>query len=264
MTIEKPTFVIKFGGNAMTSPDLFESFARDIAAMRDSGSYVVICHGGGPQISRMLSELDIPSEFHNGLRVTTPEVLRVVATVLNGEVQREVVTALNREGIKAIGLFGDDSRTYTARAIPDSSSLGLVGEIAQVDTGLIKLLLENGYVPVVSPVASDVNGVTYNVNADAAAGSLAGALGAVELIMMTDVAGVYRNWPDLDSIISHLSRDQLIEILPSMTEGMIPKLQACLHAIDAGAQSARIINGSIQHSLASQVLQFSAGTVISR
>jgi len=264
MTSQRPTYVIKFGGNAMTSPDLFKSFASDIAAMRDSGAHVVVCHGGGPQISRMLSQLNIPSEFQDGLRVTTPEVLRVVATVLNGEVQRELVTSLNSVGIKAVGIYGDDARTYTARPLPHAKHLGLVGEIAHVDTELVDHLVSNNFVPVVSPVASDINGVTYNVNADTAAGSLAGALGAVELVMMTDVAGVYRDWPDQNSIIKNMNRDQLVELLPTMSEGMIPKLQACLHALDSGAQSARIIDGSIQHALTTQILESSAGTVITQ
>ena len=250
MISEAPIIVIKFGGNAMTSPDLFTSFAHDIAALGEQGSKVVIVHGGGPQISNMLSRLNIESEFRSGLRVTTPEIASVVATVLTGEVQRTLVTALNLNGVAAVGVSGEDSKLLTSiQLVNQEFDLGLVGKIESINPKLIEVLLENAYVPVVSPVSSNELGVSLNVNADTAAGSLAGALGADRLILMTDVDGVLARYPDPDSLIPEMTVAEVEQLLPKVTEGMIPKLESVLHAIRHGCASVQIVNGSTEHSL---------------
>ena len=266
MSTEAPILVIKFGGNAMTSPDLFTSFAQDIQDLGQKGFRVVITHGGGPQISRMLSRLDIESEFRGGLRVTTSEIASVVATVLTGDVQRELVTALNTHGVAAVGISGEDAKLFTSTQLfHQDFDLGLVGKIALVNTKLIMVLLENGYVPIVSPVSSTNLGICLNVNADTAAGSLAGALGAQRLILMTDVDGVLANYPDPESLISELTLAQVEQLIPEATEGMIPKLESAIHALRKGCSSVQIINGSIEHALAHSLAENNQpGTVITR
>jgi acetylglutamate kinase len=256
MTVEAPIVVIKFGGNAMTSPDLFTSFAHDIKMLGEQGFGVVITHGGGPQISQMLNRLSIESKFVGGLRVTTPEIASVVATVLTGEVQRSLVTALNVNGVVAVGVSGEDAKLFTStRLIDQEPDLGLVGKIELVNTKLIEVLLENYYVPVVSPVSSTKKGVGLNVNADTAAGSLAGALGAKRLILMSDIDGVLANFPDPESLISDLTLAQVERLIPKVTGGMIPKLECVLHALQQGCGSVQIINGSKEHSLKNALSQ---------
>lgn len=264
MTISAPILVIKFGGNAMTSTDLFTSFAQDIKALGDQGFRVVIVHGGGPQISQMLSRLNIDSEFRGGLRVTTPEVASVVATVLTGEVQRSLVTALNVNGVTAVGVSGEDAKLFTSvQLVEQEFDLGLVGKIEVIDTRLIEILLENSYIPVVSPVSSTEFGVALNVNADTAAGSLAGALGAKRLILMTDVDGVLARYPDPESLIANLTLAHVEQLLQEVTEGMIPKLECARHAIKNGCESVQIVNGSAEHALINALaIDGHAGTVI--
>lgn len=266
MTSETTTIVIKFGGNAMTSPDLFTSFAHDIRDLGEQGFKVVIVHGGGPQISNMLNRLNIESEFRGGLRVTTPEIASVVATVLTGEVQRTLVSALNLNGVAAVGVSGEDSKLLTSTQLVDQEfDLGFVGKIAAINPKLIEVLLENAYVPVVSPVSSNELGVSLNVNADTAAGSLAGALGAERLILMTDVDGVLAHYPDPESLIPELTVDQVEQLLPEVTEGMIPKLESVLHAISHGCASVQIVNGSTEHSLLKALAKGAhSGTVITQ
>ena len=250
MSSHGPILVIKFGGNAMTSPELFTSFAQDVNSLREQGFRVVISHGGGPQISEMLSRLNIQSEFVGGLRVTTAEIASVVATVLSGEVQRTLVTALNTHELPAVGVSGEDAKIFTSTRLVDQEfDLGLVGTVAFINPKLIHVLLDNGYIPVVSPVSSTRDGESLNVNADTAAGSLAGALGAQRLILMTDVDGVFAAYPDPESLLSEMTLDQVCELLPSVTEGMIPKLESAIHAIRSGCISVQIINGSTEHSL---------------
>jgi acetylglutamate kinase len=250
MSSHGPILVIKFGGNAMTSPELFTSFAQDINSLRELGFRIVISHGGGPQISEMLNRLNIQSEFVGGLRVTTTEIASVVATVLSGEVQRTLVTALNTSEVPAVGVSGEDAKLFTSTRLVDQEfDLGLVGTVALINPKLIHVLLDNGYIPVVSPVSSTWDGESLNVNADTAAGSLAGALGAQRLILMTDVDGVFAAYPDPDSLLSEMTLDQVCELLPSVTEGMIPKLESAIHAIRSGCVSVQIINGSTEHAL---------------
>lgn len=248
------TVVVKFGGNAMTDDALMDSFAEDLVFLRLAGINPVIVHGGGPQISAALDRHGIASTFTAGLRVTTPEAMQVVRMVLVGQVQRDIVGRLNRHGAFAVGLSGEDARLFTATrrfALVDGEEvdIGLVGEVTEVESGVVEGLLADGRIPVVSSVARGHDGEVYNVNADTAAAALAVALGAEKLVMLTDVEGLYANWPDDDEVISRLTDDQLAEMLPSLSSGMIPKMEACLHAVRGGVPAAHVIDGRVPHSV---------------
>ncbi len=225
--------VVKYGGNAMTDDTLKRAFAEDIAFLRFAGFKPVVVHGGGPQISTMLDKLGIKSEFRGGLRVTTPEAMDVVRMVLVGKVQRELVGLINEHGPLAVGLSGEDAGLFTAKAtntIVDGEEvdLGLVGEVDSVRPEAVLDLIEAGRIPVVSSVAPDAAGQVHNVNADTAASALAIALGAVKLLVLTDVEGLYRDWPDSDDVIFEISPEALEELMPSLASGMVPKMAACL------------------------------------
>lgn len=248
------TVVVKFGGNAMTDDALMDSFAEDLVFLRLAGINPVIVHGGGPQISAALDRHGIESTFTAGLRVTTPEAMQVVRMVLVGQVQRDIVGRLNRHGAFAVGLSGEDARLFTATrrlALVEGKEvdIGLVGEVTEVESGVVEGLLADGRIPVVSSVARGHDGEVYNVNADTAAAALAVALGAEKLVMLTDVEGLYANWPDDDEVISRLTDDQLAEMLPSLSSGMIPKMEACLHAVRGGVPAAHVIDGRVPHSV---------------
>ncbi len=248
------TVVVKFGGNAMTDEKLMDSFAEDLVFLRLAGINPVIVHGGGPQISAALDRFGIESEFAGGLRVTTPEAMKVVRMVLVGEVQRDIVGRLNAHGPYAVGLSGEDARLFTATrrtTVVDGEEidLGLVGEVTEVEPGVVQGLLADGRIPVVSSVARGADGEIYNVNADTAAAALAVALQAEKLIMLTDVEGLYANWPDDDEVISRLSADELAEMLPSLSSGMIPKMEACLNAVQGGVPAAHVLDGRVPHSV---------------
>jgi acetylglutamate kinase len=248
------TIVIKFGGNAMTDDALMNSFAEDVVFLRLAGIQPVIVHGGGPQISAALDRHGIESTFTAGLRVTTPEAMQVVRMVLVGQVQRDIVGRLNRHGAFAVGLSGEDARLFTATrrfALVDGEEvdIGLVGEVTEVESGVVEGLLADGRIPVVSSVARGHDGEIYNVNADTAAAALAVALGAEKLVMLTDVEGLYANWPDDDEVISRLTDDQLADMLPGLSSGMIPKMEACLHAVRGGVPAAHVIDGRVPHSV---------------
>ncbi|GAA3830858.1 acetylglutamate kinase [Nocardioides panacisoli] len=246
--------VVKYGGNAMTDDKLKRAFAEDIAFLRFAGFRPVVVHGGGPQISQMLARLGIESEFRGGLRVTTPEAMDVVRMVLVGQVQRELVGLINEHGPLAVGLSGEDAGLFTAQAtgtVVDGQEvdLGLVGEVAEVRPEAVLDLIEAGRIPVVSSVAPDVDGVVHNVNADAAAASLAVALGAEKLLVLTDVEGLYLDWPDPEEVIGEISPDALDEILPTLASGMIPKMGACLKAVRGGVKRATVVDGRQEHSV---------------
>jgi acetylglutamate kinase len=248
------TVVVKFGGNAMTDDALLEAFAQDLVFLRYAGIRPVVVHGGGPQISAALDRLGIESQFTAGLRVTTPEAMDVVRMVLVGQVQREIVGRLNAHGPFAVGLSGEDARLFTARrrhALVDGVEvdIGLVGEVTAVDPGVVSGLLNDGRIPVVSSVARGIDGEIYNVNADTAAAALAVALRAEKLVMLTDVEGLYANWPDDDEVISKLTVDQLATMLPGLSAGMIPKMEACLQAVRGGVRSAHVLDGRVPHSV---------------
>jgi acetylglutamate kinase len=248
------TVVIKFGGNAMIDSVLMDAFAEDLVFLRLAGIRPVIVHGGGPQISAALDAMGIESHFTAGLRVTTPETMQVVRMVLVGQVQRDIVGRLNTHGAFAVGLSGEDGRLFTATrrpAIVDGQEvdIGLVGEVTEVMPGVVEGLLADGRIPVVSSVARGADGEIYNVNADTAAAALAVALRAEKLVMLTDVEGLYARWPEDDEVISSLTADQLAEMLPTLTSGMIPKMEACLHAVRGGVPAAHVVDGRLPHSV---------------
>jgi acetylglutamate kinase len=252
------TVVVKYGGNAMTDDTLRRSFAADMVFLRYAGLRPVVVHGGGPQISAMLDRLDIPSEFKGGLRVTTPESLDVVRMVLVGQVGRELVGLINEHGPIAVGMSGEDARLFTAVRRPayvdgDPVDVGLVGDVESVDAGVLDDLLAGGRIPVISTVAPDGDGVVHNLNADTAAAALAIALDADKLVVLTDVEGLYANWPDRDSLISRLSADELAAMLPSLSAGMVPKMEACLRAVRGGVPQAHVIDGRVGHSILLEV-----------
>ncbi len=246
--------VVKYGGNAMTDDSLKQAFAEDIAFLRFAGFKPVVVHGGGPQISEMLTRLGIKSEFRGGLRVTTPEAMDVVRMVLVGQVQRELVGLINQHGPLAVGLSGEDAGLFTAKAtntIVDGEEvdLGLVGEVAQVRPEAVRDLIDAGRIPVVSSVAPDINGQVHNVNADTAAAALAVALGAAKLLVLTDVEGLYRDWPASDDVIKEISPESLAELMPSLASGMVPKMAACLQAVREGVPRATVVDGRERHAV---------------
>ena len=264
------TIVVKFGGNAMVSPELQRAFAEDMVYLRYAGIKPVVVHGGGPQISSMLSRLGIESEFRGGYRVTTPEAMDVVRMVLSGQVNRELVSLINRHGPLAAGLSGEDAGLFTGRrrgAVVDGVEvdLGLVGDVVSVDPAAVHAQLDAGRIPVVSSIAPDSAnpGQSLNVNADSAAASLAVALGAAKLVILTDVAGLYRDWPNRDSLVSVIDEKELIALLPHLESGMIPKMTACLEAVEGGVAKAAIIDGRIPHSILLEVFtQSGIGTEV--
>jgi acetylglutamate kinase len=252
------TVVVKYGGHAMADDELRRSFAADMVFLRYAGLRPVVVHGGGPQISAMLDRLDIPSEFKGGLRVTTPESLDVVRMVLVGQVGRELVGLINEHGPIAVGMSGEDARLFTAVRRPayvdgDPVDVGLVGDVESVDAGVLDDLLAGGRIPVISTVAPDGDGVVHNLNADTAAAALAIALGAEKLVVLTDVEGLYASWPDPDSLISRLSADELAALLPTLSAGMVPKMEACLRAVRGGVPQAHVIDGRVAHSILLEV-----------
>jgi len=258
------TMVIKYGGNAMINEDLRRAFAEDIVFLRHVGINPVVVHGGGPQISSMLSRLGIESEFKGGLRVTTPETMDVVRMVLTGQVQRELIGLINSHGPYAVGLSGEDGallRAMRTGTYIDGQhvDLGLVGEVTGVKPDQILDLLAAGKIPVVSTVAPEVDdhdeptGQVLNVNADTAAAALASALNASKLVILTDVEGLYAAWPDKSSLITSLDTEELRALLPSLESGMIPKMAACLKAVDEGVERAHIVDGRQPHSMLLEV-----------
>ncbi|MGA8256768.1 MAG: acetylglutamate kinase [Nocardioides sp.] len=246
--------VVKYGGNAMTDDHLKRAFAEDIAFLRFAGFKPVVVHGGGPQISAMLDQLGIESEFRGGLRVTTPEAMEVVRMVLVGKVQRELVGLINDHGPLAVGLSGEDAGLFTAtqtNTIVDGEEvdLGLVGEVTSVRPESVLDLIQAGRIPVVSSVAPDADGLVHNVNADSAAASLAIALGAEKLLVLTDVEGLFLDWPSSEDVIGEISPEALAEMLPSLASGMVPKMKACLQAVTNGVPRATVVDGREPHAV---------------
>jgi len=303
------TVVIKYGGHAMADAGLRLAFAQDVVFLRYAGLRPVVVHGGGPQISAQLQRLGIESTFTAGLRVTTPETMDVVRMVLTGQVNRDVVGLINRHGPFAVGLSGEDAHLFTASrraAVVDGEEvdIGLVGAIDAVNPGAVRALLDDGRVPVVSSVARGTSGDVYNVNSDTAAAALAAALGAAKLVVLTDVAGLYADWPGdtrgdapsavqfLDApatknstasgreaaarsgvpsgsgvaagdVISTLDAAELERLLPSLSAGMIPKMEACLHAVRGGVPQAHVLDGRLPHAVLLEIFTDSGiGTMI--
>lgn len=246
--------VVKYGGNAMTDETLKQAFAEDIVFMRLAGIKPVVVHGGGPQISSMLDRLGIESEFKGGLRVTTPEAMEVVRMVLTGQVGRELVGLLNQHGDLAVGLSGEDGGLFRAKQWKpiidgEPTDIGLVGEVVGVRPEAVLDLIEAGRIPVVSTVAPDESGQVHNVNADTAAAALAAALGAEKMLVLTDVEGLYADWPNSTDVIGEISPEALAEIVPGLATGMIPKMTACLQAVRDGVKRSTVIDGRTPHAV---------------
>ncbi|MDR0950177.1 MAG: acetylglutamate kinase [Candidatus Ancillula sp.] len=253
--------VVKYGGNAMISSELKHKFAQDIVFMKSIGIKPVVVHGGGPQISKMLDKMGVKSEFVNGLRKTTPEAMEVVRMTLTGKVSRELVGLINHYSTPkagyAVGMSGEDGAFFRAQKKKEYDKegnevdLGLVGEVTDVYPKALLDLLDAGRIPVVTSVAPSVDDpeVVMNINADFAAGAIAEALCARKLVMLTDVEGLYQNYPDPDSVISKIGSVQLREMLPKLESGMIPKMTTCLEAVENGVAEAHIIDGRVPHSL---------------
>jgi len=246
--------VVKYGGNAMVDDELKKAFAEDIVFLRMAGFKPVVVHGGGPQISQMLDRLGIKSEFKGGLRVTTDEAMDVVRMVLVGQVQRELVGLINQHDPLAVGLSGEDGGLFTAKRTGlmidgEEVDLGLVGEVDSVRPEAVLDVIEAGRIPVISSVAPDPEGAVHNVNADTAAAALAVALGAEKLLVLTDVEGLYQNWPDSDDVIGEISPESLRAMLPSLASGMVPKMTACLAAIEGGVPRTTVVDGRQPHAV---------------
>jgi len=270
--------VIKYGGHAMTDEALRVAFAQDVVFLRYAGLRPVVVHGGGPQINAQLERLGMTSTFRGGLRVTTPEAMDVVRMVLTGQVNRDVVGLINRHGPFAVGMSGEDAHLMTARRVQatgeygEAIDIGQVGEVERVNPGAISALIADGRIPVISSVARGESDDVLNVNADPAAAALAVALGAVKLVMLTDVAGLYASWPGSDQavsddrppqVISELGATNLAAMLPSLSGGMIPKMTACLTAVTGGVPQAHVLDGRLPHAVLLEIFTDSGiGTMV--
>ena len=246
--------VVKYGGNAMTTPELQRAFAEDVVFLRYAGLKPVVVHGGGPQITEHLGKLGIESEFRGGLRVTTPEAMAVVRMVLVGQVNGDVVNLINDHGPFAVGLSGEDAGLMTAErrgALVDGAlvDIGQVGDVVDVDPSAVRALLDAGRIPVIATVARGLDGLSYNVNADTAAAAIAIGLGAEKLVVLTDVEGLYADWPASAEVVSQIDADALAKLLPSLSSGMVPKMEACLRAVEGGVPRAHVLDGRVPHAL---------------
>lgn len=264
--------VIKYGGHAMKDEDGL--FAKAIASAVNSGEQCVVVHGGGPQIDAALHKNGVISEFVGGFRVTPPEVFEVVQSVLSGEVNREVVAQLRESGLNAVGITGRDGGLVIAqpmKVLHDGTevNLGQVGEVVRINADLLHALLDAGFLPVVAPIGvegdeeSENSLVGLNVNADLVAGAIAGSLSADSLIFLTDVAGIYASWPDESSLISAITYSELLNLLPSLSGGMVPKVMACLNAVEKGSRNVRVIDGTVPEAFA-LALRGIGGTVVTK
>ena len=264
------TVVIKFGGNAMVDEALQQSFAEDMAYLRFVGIRPVVVHGGGPQITAKLAEMGIETEFKAGLRVTSEESIKVIRDVLRESIGAGLAGRIAIAGAEAKVLSGEDKALFLAEKTKVETAdgaidLGLVGEVRSVNPRAVLDLISQGKIPVISSVAPDVKGQLLNVDADLAAASLAVALGAEKLIVLTDVPGLYSDWPDRNSLISEITNNELRELIPSLESGMVPKMSACLEAVDGGVPKAHIIDGRDPHSILLEIFTESGvGTQVSK
>jgi acetylglutamate kinase len=262
------TVVIKTGGRAMDDPALRAAFAQDLVFLRYAGLRPVVVHGGGPQVTEQLDRLGIETTFTAGLRVTTPETIDVVRMVLAGKVNKDIVGTVNRHGPFAVGLSGEDANLFTAvrtHAVVDGEpvDIGLVGDIVATDPGAVLALLADGRIPVISSIARGEDDAVYNVNADTAAAALAVALGAAKLVVLTDVPGLYRDWPSSTEVISHLTDTELEKLMPDLATGMIPKMTACLTAVRGGVPQAHVLDGRSTHAVLLEIFTDSGiGTMV--
>lgn len=253
------TIVVKFGGNAMIDRDLHESFARDVVLMKLVGMNPVVVHGGGPQIGALLAKLNIQTEFVNGMRVTDAQTMDVVEMVLGGSVNKEIVTSINRNGGKAIGVTGKDGQLIRARKLIVSRhsaelnaseiiDIGHVGEVDKIDTEVLKVILDSNFIPVIAPIGADAEGRTYNINADLVAGKLAQVLQAEKLMLLTNVEGLLNKAGEVLTGLSTAEVDDLIAD-GTITGGMLPKIGCALDAVKSGVASAHIIDGRVPHAV---------------
>jgi acetylglutamate kinase len=262
--------VIKFGGNAMVDQELQRAFAQDVAYLRYVGIKPVVVHGGGPQITARLSELGIESIFRGGMRVTDEQSIPVIKDVLKNQIGAQLALLIQVAGASAKVLSGEDENLFKAvkvqAQLPEGPvDLGLVGEVRSVNPRAVLNAIENSVVPVISSIAPNSDGQLLNVNADLAAAALAVAVGAEKLMVLTDVQGLYSDWPNRDSLISSISTEELKELLPKLESGMIPKMQACLEAVEGGVPKAHIIDGRTPHSILLEVFTKSGvGTQVTR
>ncbi len=259
--------VVKLGGNAMTDPELEQAFADDIAMMHAAGVLPIVMHGGGPQINQHLQLLGMQSAFIAGMRITTPEVMHVARMVLTGTIQRDIVNNINRHGPIAIGLSGEDAHLLVAEArkvMIDGIGVdvGLVGDVVDVNTNLLYSLLQQGFVPVVTGIGRGSDGTVYNVNADSAAAAVAIAMNAQRLVMLTDVPGLYADWPERKKLIATLTAVELEEMLPDISSGMAPKMEACLRAVDGKVGAAHVLDGRLPHAAVLSLTAPDFGTTV--
>lgn len=261
--------VVKYGGNAMIDEDLKAAFAADMVFLRTVGAKPVVVHGGGPQISAMLARLGLDGgEFVGGFRVTTPEILDVVRMVLFGQVGRDLLGKINSHGPYAVGTSGEDAGLFTAKRRTvevdgQAQDIGLVGTITDVNPAAVMDIIEAGRIPVVSGIAPGADGEVYNINADEAAGALAAAIGAERLVVLTNVEGLYTDWPNKESLLSKIETGELERMLPDLATGMIPKMEACLAAVQGGVKAAHVIDGRVAHSVLLELLTMGGvGTMV--
>lgn len=262
------TVVIKYGGSALINPEIKETLIKDIALMKLVGMKPVIVHGGGPDINAFLKKMDIKSEFINGLRITDEETMQIVEMVLAGKLNKSIVTDIELQGVKSVGISGKDGGILKAEKIQkDSVDYGCVGDVKEVDTSLIESLINNDFIPVIAPIGKDDKGVTYNINADYAAVAIAGALKAEKLVFLTDVEGVMRDIHDPNSIMSFIKADKVQGLIDdgTISGGMIPKVQCCMAGVEAGVENVHILDGRVEHCLLLEIFtQKGIGTMISK
>ncbi len=250
------TVVIKYGGSALVDEQIKNTIIKDIALMKLVGFKPVIVHGGGPEINSALKKMNVQTQFINGLRVTNEQTMEVVEMVLSGKINKQITTELSMEGVQAVGISGKDGGMLKAeKLLVDDVDLGLVGRIVDIDIKLIKTLIDNDFIPVISPVAFGENGETYNINADYAAVSVAGALKAEKLLFLTDVEGVLEDVKDSKSVFSHIKADKVKKMIEdgTISGGMIPKVQCCIAGLDAGVEHVHILDGRVKHCLILEV-----------
>lgn len=246
------TIVIKYGGSALVNGEIRKTLMQDIALMKYVGFKPIVVHGGGPEINSMLARLGIESRFVNGIRVTDEQTMEIVEMVLTGKLNKEITTALSLHGIRAAGISGKDGHMLQAVQMrPGGEDIGFVGEVTAVDTSLIKTLVENDFVPVISPVGVDADGRSYNINADYAAVKIAGALRADKLVFITDVEGILRDPKDPASVLSRVNYEDILRMIAdgTISGGMLPKVECCMSGVEAGVQHVHILDGHVEHSL---------------
>ncbi|XVF63378.1 hypothetical protein PTKIN_Ptkin09bG0082800 [Pterospermum kingtungense] len=259
------TIVVKYGGAAMKSDELKASVVRDLVLLSCVGLRPVLVHGGGPEINVLLNQLNIPAQFHDGLRVTDARTMEVVSMVLVGKVNKDLVSRINFAGATAVGFSGMDGRLLTSRPSPNAAKLGFVGEVARVDSTVLQPLIDNGYIPVIASVAADEFGQSYNINADTVAGEVAAALGAEKLILLTDVAGILTDREDPGSLVKEIDIKGMKKMIEEgkVSGGMTPKVNCCIRSLAQGVTTASIIDGRVQHSLLHEIMtDEGAGTMI--